>query len=208
MKYIFVLAIIVSITSCDGKKNKRNWTNEDEFGSSELSISDDSNNNHIPISEYETTNLEEIENNLKNMEIDISKINSPDKLMECKQNYELYLSHTLKSISQTSETNNTTIVQQHFTKVKQALENKIKDYSLPANGIIQNINIQIQRIENCSSKDELLDILDSHYSFFKNLSKIHLIVEEQNRQSEVQELASQLNIAFKEKIEKYDVDFK
>lgn len=208
MKYVFILTIIISITSCDGNKSKRSWTNEDELNSSELSISDDSNDNNNYISEYKTTNFDEFEKQLKHMEIEISKINSPDMLMECKQNYESNLSHIFNSISKTSETNNKTIVKKHFTIVKQALDKKIKDYSLPANGIIQNINIQIQRIEKCSSKEDLLDVLDSHYSFFKNLSKIHLIVEEQNRQSEVQELASQLNNAFKEKIEKYDVDFK
>ena len=83
MKYVFILTIIISITSCDGNKSKRSWTNEDELNSSELSISDDSNDNNNYISEYKTTNFDEFEKQLKHMEIEISKINSPDMLMEC-----------------------------------------------------------------------------------------------------------------------------
>ena len=206
MKYLFALIILISVISCSDDKNKRTWTNEDDSSFTDMSINGASDNKDI--TKYDATNVNEIENNLNSIENEIIQINSPEKLMECKQIYDSYISHTSTAISSVSDSNNKQEIANHFNTVKALYDKKIKDYSLPAKSIIQNIDIQTKNLENCSSKSELLGILNSRYSYFKNLSKLHLIVEESNRQSEVRELASKLQELFNAKIEQFDVDFK
>ncbi len=206
--FIFLLLFF----SCSKNKNQRTWVEDEELEveSSNFGIqSINENETAAMLNENVVTfnNTSEIDNNLLKVETNIEKINSPDKLIELKQVLQEELNKTHNAIMKISNEEEKINLEKRYNSLQSDYDNKIKAYLMPANGIIQNLHKQIDRLAQCKSKSDVMNILDTHYGFYKNLSQIHTIVEEKNRQPEVRELASKLQEIFTKTIDKYDIDF-
>ena len=94
----------------------------------------------------------------------------------------------------------------YLNEIQHNYNSKLKEYSMPANGVIQNIENLTSRLERCQSESEFMRILDPRHSFFKNLRSIHTIVEEKDRQPEVREKAEKLHELFLKKKEQFNIE--
>ncbi len=206
MKKLIYTIILISFIGCTDRKSKREWTNDDTILNEDTSLPSLSSESN-PTHDNTPKNKSVIEDNLQKLESGVNQINSPDKLIENIQDYEIQLSHISNAISHTKDHDEKLKLESEYTQIKEEFTKKVKENSLPANGIIQNIKVQMDRVDKCSSAQDMHRILDTHYAYFKNLSKLHLIVEEKSRQAEVREMASKLQSNFYDKIEEFEIDF-
>ena len=77
------------------------------------------------------------------------------------------------------------------------------EYSIPAAGVIATIKNVERRLNECRSKQEFNRIIEARTSFFQQLSTIHLIVSEENKQREVRSLAHQLQRIYDSKRQEF-----
>jgi len=196
---ILTLAFTIIFSCCSQDKTKRTWNDDYTFEDNIDSSYNSNEHNNKDKQNLLASNSSNIENAITIVDDEIRNINSPDVLMENLNKINLELQNISNIISSTSDIKKQEELEKKYKKLEEEYNNKLKQYSLPANGIIQNINRQTERLNKCFDKKNFQNILDTHYSFLNNLSKIHYIVEEKNRQSEVRELAEKLQQLYNEK---------
>lgn len=207
MKKILILLSVITLFSCSSEKDKRTWTEDEELDSTEIAKS--SISYEIDEEDYDSPeSIKKTENSITDIKKHIEEVNSPDKLMEYIEEYETELVQTEYRISRASDSEERSKLESSLNEIKRDYEIKKNEYSMPANGIVQNINNLKERLNKCSSLKEFNNIVDPRYSFFKNLPKIHSIVAEENRKSEVRELASELRAIFLQKADEYGVEIR
>ncbi len=175
--------------------NEERGHGEDGTSSSETDMSDLSDEGAQMVSSMEKLNK------------DMDKINSPEKLLENREEYEQRLSETYDAISKAPTSEEKSKLNARLNEIQHNYNSKKRSYLMPANGIVQNIIKLTKRLESCQSKQDFMNILDPRISYFKNLPKLYTLVEEDNRRQEVRELAEQLNVLFQKKKAQFGVDF-
>ena len=207
MKQFLLLIITIVLLGCNSEKGKRTWTDDDEVDSTEASISS-------PLSEPEDEDydsseaMEKTGNAITDLKNHVEEVNSPDKLMEYQEVYKNELATIEYRLSKSTDSEERSKLESNLNEIKLDFDNKINEYSMPANGIIQNIQNLKERLNKCYTSKEFNNIVDPRYSYFKNLPKIHNIVAEKNRQSEVREQASELYAIFMQKANEYGIDIR
>ena len=142
---------------------------------------------------------------MDNLNKDMDKINSPEKLLENREEYERRMAETYDAISKVPTSEEKSKLNARLNEIQHNYNSKKRSYLMPANGIVQNINKLTKRLEACQSKQDFMNILDPRISYFKNLPKLYTLVEEDNRRQEVRELAEQLNVLFQKKKAQFGV---
>ena len=153
------------------------------------------------------THLSESSSAIKSLKENVQAINSPDKLMENRQEIESEIATLSAKIAQTTDQEEKTRLTSKLNQLESDYHQKMREYLLPANGIVENINNLTSRLEKCQTKDEFMKILEPRFSYFKNLTKVHTLVEEANRRQEVRELAEALNVLFQKKKAQFGLEF-
>ncbi len=138
---------------------------------------------------------------------EVNEINSPDKLMERQQDIENEIAALSMKIEKTSDPEEKAHLHSLLKQLQSNYNEKQREYLLPANGIEDNIRNLSSRLEKCQTKDEFMRILDPRISYFKNLTKIHTLVEEPARRQEVREMAEALNVLFQKKKAQFRVEY-
>ena len=212
MKYkvISLLLCTALLYSCESGKQKEHsaaFSDEEEEVVSEGTVSTEgSESSKVDIDRDDLSEeSSQAVQSIDKMEEGIKEINSPDKLIEYEAEYDKKLSETYASIERTKDPSERKRLQAYLNEIQHNYNSKKNEYSMPANGIIQNIENLTQRLESCKSKNEFMQILDPRISYFNNLPKLHTIVAEPNRRQEVREKAEQLNVLFQKKKAQFDV---
>lgn len=212
MKYkvISLLLCTALLYSCESGKQKEHsaaFSDEEEEVVSEGTVStEESESSKVDIDRDDLSEeSSQAVQSIDKMEEGIKEINSPDKLIEYEAEYDKKLSETYASIERAKDPSERKRLQAYLNEIQHNYNSKKNEYSMPANGIIQNIENLTQRLESCKSKNEFMQILDPRISYFNNLPKLHTIVAEPNRRQEVREKAEQLNVLFQKKKAQFDV---
>lgn len=211
-KFLYLLLGASLIFSCNSENKKEHsaaFSNDEEVTTTNDSIASDMSES--PRADIDMDEMSEESSNtvtsMDKMNEGISAINSPDKLIEQEAEYEKKLSETYASIEHTKDPAERSRLQAYLNEIQHNYNSKRNEYSMPANGIIQNIENLTKRLEACSSKNEFMQILDPRISYFNNLPKLHTIVSEPNRRQEVREKAEQLNVLFQKKKAQFGVEY-
>lgn len=202
--YISLVLCTLILSGCTTEHKKEHsaaFSGEDEEQlSTEISMSAEGDNKKEEIQLVNLSNdASETASTMQKLGKDIEAINSPDKLMEYGEAYERKLAETYQKIEAAKSPEERAKLQAYLNEIKHDYNNKKNEYTLPANGIIQNIEKLTKRLESCQSKSEFMNILDPRISYFNNLTKLHTLVAEENRRQEVREMAERLNVLFQKK---------
>ena len=144
---------------------------------------------------------------IETVEENVNEINSPDKLMEHRYKIESEIANLSAKIAKASNSEEKARLSARLNQLQTSYHQKEREYLLPANGIVDNIRNLTSRLEKCQSKDEFMKILEPRFSYFKNLTKVHTLVEEPNRRQDVREMAEALNVLFQKKKAQFGVEF-
>lgn len=194
-KQLLVVLLIGTLVSChEGEKVRSAAFSGDDDEIVEESLVDVSDETDVKKSPIEVRVMLETESSdaLKSLEEGLLDVNSPDKLLEYGDEYEREISRLESSISQAKESKTKLELESRLSDVTDEYESKVRSYSMPANGIIENINTLTKRLESCKSKSEFEKIQSPRHSYFQNLLNLYKLVEEENRRSEVRELSEKL----------------
>ena len=207
MKKLLFIITVISFISCDSKKGKTTWEDDDNDYSEETDYSTTENKSNNEDT-FTLEDMSKVEKSINDLQSNINDVNSPDKLMEYGSEIEDKISMMENQISRSNDSNERDSLENQIYFLKKEYDEKQREYSMPANGLIQNINNLKKRLNECHSEKDFLDILNNRYSYFKNLPNLHKIVEEKNRQSEVREKASELSSIFSKKASEFYVEIK
>jgi len=203
---VALLLMPILFIGCNSNNDKK-VSQDDDLQGSEISQTMSDASNSSKAEEWEAiSEMSEVGNQLEVLEENVNTINSPDKIIETKEEYERELSKTIIAIEETSDKEEKEKLNAYLNEIQHNYNSKLKEYSMPANGVIQNIENLTSRLERCQSKSEFMRILDPRHSFFKNLRNIHTIVEEKDRQPEVREKAEKLHELFLKKKEQFNIE--
>jgi hypothetical protein len=210
--FIFVLMSAVLVYGCTSDKKKEHSAafssdeNETEVvcDDEERKQDDDVLSSEIDLSEMSDEGTQMV-TSMDKLNKDMNKINSPEKLLENREEYEQRLAETYDAISKAPTSEEKSKLKSRLNEIQHNYNSKKRSYLMPANGIVQNINKLTKRLEACQSKQDFMNILDPRISYFKNLPKLYTLVEEDNRRQEVRELAEQLNVLFQKKKAQFGV---
>ena len=209
-KVLSILLFSAIVCSCNSEKKSEHsaaFSDEEEEVVSEGTVSTEgSESSKVDIDRDDLSEeSSQAVQSIDKMEEGIKEINSPDKLIEYEAEYDKKLSETYALIERAKDPSERKRLQAYLNEIQHNYNSKKNEYSMPANGIIQNIENLTQRLESCKSKNEFMQILDPRISYFNNLPKLHTIVAEPNRRQEVREKAEQLNVLFQKKKAQFDV---
>lgn len=203
-KYTLFAFFILMIASCSPEKKEHISAFEPDEGEENVveqeSLDNESQNTEASVSSISSSSIESIKE-------EVNEINSPDKLMEHRQDIENEITALSIKIEKTSDPEEKARLNSLLKQLQSNYNQKQREYLLPANGIVDNIRNLSSRLEKCQTKDEFMRILEPRISYFKNLTKVHTLVEEPNRRQEVREMAEALNVLFQKKKAQFGVDY-
>ena len=201
-RQLLMLLVVCTLASCHGEDKGRSAAfscDDDEiFEESVVDSSDDTDVNKRRM-EVSVMSEKETSEAFKSIEEGLRDVNSPDKLLEYGDEYEREISRLESSISQSTDSKTKLELETRLADVRDEYQSKVRSYSMPANGIIQNIEKLTKRLEACKSKSDFEKIQSPRYSYFQNLHNLYKLVAEENRRSEVRELSEKLSTLYERK---------
>ena len=136
---------------------------------------------------------------LTNLSEQLAAVNSPDALIRAKKDY-LENLPKLTQETTTLDSNEQAMVQQLMEKVTHQYEKTCREYEMPANGVIDNLNHLISRIDKVHSKAELQRFQDVRIGMLRKLDDLYLCVEHDSKRiPEVKRLAMTLKSKYESK---------
>lgn len=209
-KIFSLLLCLAMVCSCNSEKKTEHSAafsgDEEEIMTEGVTTSDDSESSQAAIAKDDLSEeSSQTAHSMDKMNEGIKEINSPDKLIEYEAEYEKKLSETCASIERAKDPSERKRLQAYLNEIEHNYNLKRNEYSMPANGIVENIANLTRRLESCNSKTEFMQILEPRISYFNNLPHLHTIVSEPSRRQEVREQAEQLNVLFQKKKAQFGV---
>jgi len=145
-------------------------------------------------------------NQLEEIQWKWEDVKSPSMLARARASWKEDVSKAKKAL-ETYKGDEHRLLDSVMQKIDEIREEKCRDYSVPANGVIQTLNICISQIDKIKSKHEFIEFRDARYGMLNDLDIIHLNVELQSRKiGQVKRLAETLKHKYEEKCKEYDVE--
>lgn len=186
---IFAAAIIVAafITSCNTDRKTQSYAFEEP------------EQEGLPYGVSDTINGKAVSDQCAIMNFDLESllrrvqaVKSPDMLMMVKADFE----HTLDSLTTGSNdlpSEEQEVINSLRTSIITSYKEVCREYEIAPEGVIENLNHCIQRVNNAKSRNDLVRFMDVRSGMLSNLDIIHLCVESRsNRIPEVKRLAQKL----------------
>lgn len=122
----------------------------------------------------------------------MDEVRSPDGLVSAKKKY-MEMTQSLRSEMATLSKEEKAAVTKYQQEAEASYTKACREYEVPANGVIANLNNLIRRIDQIHTKQELNRFQDCRLGMLQSLDDIHLCVEHNSRQiPEVKRLAQTL----------------
>ena len=129
----------------------------------------------------------------------LSAVKSPDALIFAKKEYLSLIASIDKDISNMSK-QELCVVDGYKANLDKTYITTCREFEIPANGVIANLNNLINRIDKIHSKDELLRFQDVRIGMLRKLDDLHLCVEHNsNNIAEIKRLAQTLKAKYEGK---------
>mgnify|MGYP007070296391 CR=1 FL=1 len=213
IRKLSILMLLIGLVSCHNGAKGRSaaFSDEDEENNSD-SFSE--NVSHSSLAKEESKrdmesvsqmSFSEATKCITSIEAGLNDINSPDKLLELVVEYEHEISRLESSISNTDDDSKIGSLSGRIKDLREDYASKLRTYSMPANGIIQTIDMVSKRLEQCKSKSDLERILTPRYSYFHNLRNLYKIVEEESCRSEVRDKSEKLITLYEQKKSEFGI---
>lgn len=182
---VFISAAILTSCNTDSKKQKYGFPETEQEG---LPYGVTDTINGTAVSDQCAIMNHDLESLLRRVEA----VKSPDMLMMVKADFEKTLdSLTIGSGNMPAEEQ--AVIDSLRTSIISAYKDVCREYEIAPEGVIDNLNHCIQRVNNAKSRDDLIRFMDVRRGMLSNLDIIHLCVESSsNRIPEVKRLAQQL----------------
>lgn len=204
-KAIILFAFVSSILliGCDSGKKHSNF---DEYT--------EENEDLLPFGATDTIDGEKVSTECALVNFDfeslqrrVDNVKSPDMLMTLKVDF----MHTLDSLTLNSK-QLPSDEQAKINTIRETLlasyNKACRDYEIPADGVISNLKICLERVNKADSRQALVRFTEVRRGMLHNLENIHLCVESKStRINEVKRLASQLREELNRKARHYDVKY-
>lgn len=204
IKTIILTSIVGAsiLTSCDNNKsqNVASQFEEEEIEALPFGASDTINGEVVSI-KCATVNFD-----FELLQRRIENVKSPDMLMSMKAEFQRTLD-SLTNNSNALSADEKAIIDEQRSNILAAYKKTCREYEIPADGVISNLQSCISRLNNANSREDVEKFIDSRRSMLSNLNIIHLCVESNSSKiGEVKRLASQLREELNRKTRHYNIN--
>ena len=129
----------------------------------------------------------------------LSAVRSPDALIAAKKEYLSLVPSIDNELSAISKEEKS-VVNTYKANLESTYLSACREYEIPANGVISNLNNLISRINTIHTPSELIRFQEARIGMLRKLDDIHLCVEHNsNRIAEVKRLAQTLKTKYENK---------
>lgn len=129
----------------------------------------------------------------------LSSVKSPDALISAKKEYLNLTSSINKELSSISKEDKK-VATAYKANLDKAYNAACKEYEIPANGVISNLNNLIRRIDKIHTQSEFFRFQDVRIGMLRKLDDLHLCVEHNSTSiAEVKRLAQTLKSKYESK---------
>lgn len=136
----------------------------------------------------------------------VNRIASPYMLMDVKATFQHDID-SLSAIASNLPAEENKLLQPTIEEIKSEYKSKCREYEIPADGVISNLNSCISQLRQVQNRQQLESFIDLQWSVVRSLDILHLCVESRSpRISEVKRLASQLQSELDSKKKKYGIN--
>lgn len=201
-----VLAFLLMLTACENKNDKRQGNDPFQTEIEEYPTYEELMRDSIAEKEQVGEACATTCSKLQQLVEELQNVQSPDALIKAKKQYLTVTASFNSDLNQLSEeekkvaTNYKTEADDIYQKVCQA-------YEVPANGVIENLNNLLKRIDGVKTKQELYRFQDCRLGMLRGLDDIHLCVEHNSRQiPEVRRLAQSLKSKYQAKKQEFGIE--
>jgi len=194
----FCLSAMLLFLACESKqKLQETETQEEDIAETYRSVAE--KNGDSIIQENVSNQCALIYCNFDELKEQLTTVKSPDALIRVKKEY-LEKIDVLTNDMATLDPEEQKFVTHQKNTLDSLYRRVCQEYEVPANGVIDNLNHLIARIDQVKTKDELNRFEDVRYGMLQKLDDIYLCVEHtSNRISEVKRLAQILKNKYETK---------
>jgi len=188
---LFLFSLILLASCMQKPKREVPWQTEEEVETTSATQERDAEDNEEVEREFtpKAMSADEFQAEINILQRQVQRIKSPDMLLSCIQDVEEQLGQlqaNMKAMNNPSARDELRQLQTQWADV-------LGQYTMPANGVIQNLDQLLQSAKNAKSEADFQQIVQSRKSFLRNLPHLHAIIQEKNRRREVQHKANQLH---------------
>lgn len=136
----------------------------------------------------------------------LSAVKSPDALISAKKEYLMLMASIKKELSSISKQEQNTALA-YKENLDRAYLSTCREYEIPANGVISNLNNLIRQIDNVHTPSELIRFQDVRIGMLRKLDDLYLCVDHNsNSIAEVKRLAQTLKRKYENKKQELGMD--
>lgn len=143
---------------------------------------------------------------VQNLKYEVDVIASPSMLQNIMPNISERLDECRSLTNSVSDEDEKQRLTSEIMSINNLFAQRCREYKMPAAGIIDNLLTVTYKVEQAKDAGDLKRIMEPRYGYFKNLSTLYMIVEEESKVAEVRRLSKNLEQKFNQKKRLFGVE--